>query len=183
MIPRIKGPQQGLSPTQDSSRTTTAEPISLDVVFKIFKDQGFENMDQRLQKQDQRFGNLDRRFEEQDLRQETCLNIFKIELREDLDERFEQFRQEIKSAVRMITSSQVENLGILHLKESCNLYNSSNNSMSNVNRHLHCMRHSLEFGPLPSREPVQEPRHLPLEVGSPILHSLKCRCKGRESRW
>ena len=37
------------------------------------------------------------RFKEQDLRHETRLETFKNELCEDLEERFEKFRQEIKS--------------------------------------------------------------------------------------
>lgn len=40
---------------------------------------------------------MENRFEEQDLRLEMRLEIFQIELREDLDERLKQFRQEIRS--------------------------------------------------------------------------------------
>ena len=67
LMPKIKDPQEG---ARDLTRA--AESFSLDISFKVFKE-GFENLEQR--------------FEEQDIRQKTGLEIFKNELREDLDGR------------------------------------------------------------------------------------------------
>ena len=95
MIPRIRGPPEGKHLARDESRPT-AETITLDAFFKAFKES--------LEIQNQRFGELtetmdviDRRFKEQDVTNKMRLESFKNHICEDLEERFEKFRQEIKS--------------------------------------------------------------------------------------
>lgn len=83
------------------------------------------------------------RYEDQDLQQEKRLEIFKNELHEDLDGRFEKFRQEIKPGnkeARIVAGGKKQ--GILHLKGSCILYNSSHNSVNSFNT-----LHSLFLSP------------------------------------
>ena len=66
-----KSPPEGKSPARDESRTT-AEPITLDAFFKVFKEsleiqnQRFDELITRMDVIDQRYKDQDRRFQEQD---------------------------------------------------------------------------------------------------------------------
>ena len=72
-MPRIKGPTEGKSPARDESRIT-AEPITLDAFFKVFKEsfeiqnQRFDELIIRMDVIDQRYKDQDWRFQEQDKR-------------------------------------------------------------------------------------------------------------------
>ena len=94
-MPRIKGPPEGKRRARDESRTT-AEPITLDAFFKVFKEsleiqnQRFDELTTRMDVIDQRYKDQDRRFQEQDQRFEHREQLFQrrdeksVEMKEDL---------------------------------------------------------------------------------------------------
>ena len=94
-MPRIKGPLEGKSPARDESRTTE-EPITLVVLFKVFKEsleiqnQRFGELITRMDVIDKRYKDQDRRFQEQDQRFEHREQPFQrrvdksVEMKEDL---------------------------------------------------------------------------------------------------
>lgn len=86
--PTAERSSRGKSPTQDESRA-----VSLDIITKLM-----DRMDQSLKELTKRMDLIDKRYKNQDLRQQKRLEIFGNKLCEDLHNRFEKFRQEIKSA-------------------------------------------------------------------------------------
>ena len=80
-MPRIKSPPEDKSPARDESRTT-AEPITLDAFFKVFKEslkiqnQRFYELTERMDVIDQRCKHQDRCFQEQDQRFEHREQLF-----------------------------------------------------------------------------------------------------------
>ena len=94
-MPLIKGPLEGKSPARDESRTT-AEPITLDAFFKVFKEsleiqnQHFGELTETMDAIDQRYNEQDRRFQEQDQRFEQREQSFQrrdeksVEMKEDI---------------------------------------------------------------------------------------------------
>ena len=125
---------------------------------------------------------IDQRFKEQDLRHETRLETFKNEICEDLEERFEKFRQEIKSGseeAHITVGGETRDTPSerqLHSRQQPRQLQQQLNEQLQLPPPLYAPHPRIQT---PSaREPVQEPRHLPSEVGSRIQHRPGAEIRG-----